>query len=306
MVPVFIHPGFSNTGTTSLQTNFFARRSDIFFAGEPYGDRGGLFTHIRSVEDLAFDGASAESQARNFIFAKAKNRPVVISDETLTEAPQLYFRPFVMPRDVIAMRLKALFPESRIVFTIREQRARVVSMYLNLKRNYAKFSQVVMPPFDAWFGAMISQVRSEYLHNLDYTDTIDLYAALFGEKNILVLPLEVAARHGLRSYLGRLAAFMGIPLSAEDVDRFSVPQNQRMTAVEAAMADLKKPALDTLLSHIADQFGADALEAALKASPPAEQELTKEQVGEIRKRVSAPNKALSARFDLELERYGYL
>jgi hypothetical protein len=31
-----IHVGFANTGTTSLQLNFFSNRNDIFYVGEPY------------------------------------------------------------------------------------------------------------------------------------------------------------------------------------------------------------------------------------------------------------------------------
>ena len=45
--PVVIHVGFANTGTTSLQRNFFAARDDIFLVGEPYGERGGIFTAIK-------------------------------------------------------------------------------------------------------------------------------------------------------------------------------------------------------------------------------------------------------------------
>src|SRR5271169_2844322 len=99
--PVFIHLGFSNTGTTSLQRNFFAKREDIFYVGEPYGERGGIFTAIKNVEDFNFDAGAVERLCDELIFKKSGGRPVVVSDEALSETPQLCFAPYTMPRDAI-------------------------------------------------------------------------------------------------------------------------------------------------------------------------------------------------------------
>lgn len=301
MVPVFIHPGFSNTGTSSLQLNLFSKRPDIFFVGEPYQERGGIFTAIRSLEDMTFSGSRIQQLCKKQIFDHAKERPVVISDETLTEAPQLFFRQFVMPRDVIAMRLKMLFPEAKIIFTIREQRARIASMYLNLKRNYAKFSNMAMPPFDEWFDAMISQVRSEYLHNLDYTSTIDLYCSLFGERNVHVLPIELP----VKAYYSRLCAFMGLPFDDSVLPILAERQNRRLTVIEDALLDLRGSKIEVILEHLKKTLGTKAIEAALKDALPAYPELSKMRQDKILTIVSDGNKTISEQFGLELAKLGY-
>ncbi|MGE0094540.1 MAG: hypothetical protein AB7M05_15995 [Alphaproteobacteria bacterium] len=301
MVPVFIHPGFSNTGTSSLQINLFSKRADIFFVGEPYKERGGIFTAIRSLEDMNFDGTKIQRLSDKQIFDRADGRPIVISDETLTEAPQLFFRQFVMPRDVIAMRLKMLFPEAKIIFTIREQRTRIASMYLNLKRNYAKFSNMPIPPFDEWFDAMISQVRSEYLHNLDYTSTIDLYCSLFGERNVHILPIELPTQ----AYYARLCAFMGLTLDASVIPMLSERQNRRLTIVEDALLDSRGNKIDVILEHLKKKLGSEAVEAAIKDAPPAYPELSKSRQDKIVSVVCRGNRTISEQFKLDLAKLGY-
>lgn len=300
----FLHVGFSNTGTTSLQ-RFFANRPDLFFAGEPYGDRGGLFTAIRSLEDFRFDGEAMMALCHRQIFVPSSGRPVVISDETMTEAPQLYFHPFVMPRDTISMRLKTLFPGAKIILTIREQRERVVSMYFNLKRNHARFSAMPMAPFRNWFEAMTGQVRSTYLHNLDYSEMVDWYAKLFGPENVRVLPLEMLTQDGPLAYLQRLGSFMDIKITKADAEAFTT-SNRRMSEAESLAADaLPDTRATKALDSIRQALGDGAYGAALASSPPATLSLEPQQQREIRKRVEKGNAALAERFSLDLERYGY-
>src|SRR5947209_15403169 len=141
-----IHVGFSNTGTTSLQLNFFSNRNDIFYVGEPYNERGGIFSHLRNTEDFKFDEAYILQLCNEQIFAKNEGRTIVISDETLCESPQLYFAPYLVPRDLIACRLFRLFQPAKIIFTIRRQEDYLSSMYLNLKRNSAFFDRMPVPP----------------------------------------------------------------------------------------------------------------------------------------------------------------
>ena len=132
--PTYIHVGFTNTGTTSLQRNFFSNRNDIFYAGEPFDERGGIFTLIRYAEDYKYDETYVKRLCRQQIY-KDPAKKVVISDETLCDSPQLYYAPYVVPRDLIARRLLRLFYPAKVIFTIRNQESYVPSMYLNLKRN---------------------------------------------------------------------------------------------------------------------------------------------------------------------------
>jgi hypothetical protein len=236
--PVFIHVGFANTGTTSLQRNFFAAREDIFLAGEPYGERGGIFTAIKCAEDFKFDTAALQSLCDALIHDKSHGRTIVISDESLSDTPQLYFAPYMMPRDVIAARLRHFFPSAKIIFTIRDQRQYVASMYMNLKRNTAFCSGMPVPPFAEWLSGGLNTGRGQYLQNLDFTETINLYCRIFGRENICVLPLEIITTDGPRAYLTKLCDFLGLEVTERDVESYHQIENRRMTVQRELVAEL--------------------------------------------------------------------
>jgi hypothetical protein len=177
-----IHVGFTNTGTTSLQLNFFSRRNDIFYVGEPYNERGGIFSYLRYAEDFKYDEAYIRRLCNEQIFAKSEGRTIVTSDETFCDSPQIYFAPYLVPRDLIAFRLFRLFQPAKIIFTIRRQEDYISSMYLNLKRNSAFLARMPVPPLSRWYRGMLSQIRSNYLQNINFHDSIALYEQIFAVK----------------------------------------------------------------------------------------------------------------------------
>ncbi len=305
--PIFIHVGFANTGTTSLQKNFFARRDDIFLAGEPYGERGGIFTAIKSIEDFQLDRNLVEEQCRELVYARANGRHVVISDENLCDTPELYFGPYVVPRDTIALRLKHFFPAAKIIFTIRDQRQYAVSAYFNLKRNAAFFDGMPTAPFASWLSAMLSRERSHFLQNLSFHDLIDLYCALFGRENVCVLPLEMLVMDGVDAYLGKLRDFLGLPCSSDDAARYREIHNQRMSQRRELIAELLPDGrFSRFYAELTEHLSPSQLDAFLDGGPRATMELQPEDEERIRRRVGLGNWLLSKEFGLDLERYGYL
>jgi hypothetical protein len=304
--PVFIHVGFANTGTTSLQRNFFGKRNDIFFAGEPYGERGGIFTAIKCVEDLNFNAEHLIGLCTELIAAKSHGRTIVISDEALCEAPQLYISPFVMPRDAIALRLKEFFPSAKVVFTIRDQRHYVVSMYLNLKRNSAKFHRMPIPSFSHWLAGHLAQTRSHFLQNLNFLETIRLYEAVFGHDNICILPLELLQFEGPVRYLGKLSTFMGLQLSERDMTDYATIHNRRMSIRQELVAELlAEDRFARLFAELNESIGAEQLDAVLDNGPRAVVEVSPEEEKQICHRVAVGNWLLARDFGLDLERWGY-
>ena len=304
--PVFIHVGFANTGTTSLQRNFFAVRDDIFFAGEPYGERGGIFTAIKCVEDFKFDANYIESLCGELIHARSGGRPVIISDETLTDPPQLYYAPYAMPRDAIALRLRRFFPSAKIVFTIRDQRQYVVSMYLNLKRNAAFFGRMPVPPFADWLAGTLAPLRAHYLQNLNFAETINLYCRIFGRENICVLPLEMLSVDGARAYLARLCDFLGLPLREEDVRNYARVKNRRMSARQELVAELlQDDRFSRLYSDLVEDIGRDRFDSYLDDGPRASVAVRAEDEEQLRLRIGVGNWVLAREFGLDLDRYGY-
>ena len=305
--PIFIHVGFANTGTTSLQNNFFARRDDIFLAGEPYGERGGLFTAIKSIEDFQLDRNLLEEECRALVYAKAKGRPIVISDENLCDTPELYFGPYVVPRDTIALRLKHFFPAAKVIFTIRDQRQYAVSAYFNLKRNAAFFDGMPTAPFATWLAAMLSRERSHFMQNLNFHDLINLYCTLFGRENVCVLPLEMLAADGADAYLGRLCDFLGLPSSSDDVEHYQQIHNQRMSQRREMIAELLPDSrFSRFYAELVDHLSPSELDAFLNSGPRATVELRADDEERIRQRVGLGNWLLAKEFGLDLVRYGYL
>ena len=301
-----IHVGFSNTGTTSLQQNFFSRRDDIFYVGYPYNERGGIFTHLRHAEDFKFDEPAIINLCDSQIYQKSKGRPIIISDEMLCDSPQLYYAPYMVPRDIIAARLFRIFSPARIVFTIRNQKDYVASMYSNLKRNSALFARMPMPPFAQWYKGMSSKYRCNFLQNLNYYEIIQVYEILFGRANILVLPLEQLTMDGVEQYLEPLCRFMGIELSPQDIERYMQPRNVRMSVLETLVAELMPDErFSNFYSTLQQRLGSKQLSEILDTGDRSIVSLGSEELADLRQRVEAGNRLLSQHYDLDLQRYGY-
>src|SRR5215216_54386 len=303
----FIHVGFCNTGTTNLQVNFFSKRNDVFFVGEPYNDRGGIFTSIRSLEDFKLDRKGIKEWCEKQIFQPAGGRAIVISDEALCDTPQIFFAPFVLPRDSIAKRLAEFFPNARIIFTIREQARYVASMYLKLQQNAAFMDRCAVPPFARWFTGMMSQVRCHYLQNVNFMESIAMYAGIFGRENVCVLPLETLVTDGARAYLGKLCDFMHLGLIDGDIANFLEPQNTRMSERKRLISELiPDDRFYSVLCDVTEAFGVENFAAFMDGGPKASLSLNPSQVQELRLRVAEGNAVLAKEYGLELDRYGYM
>jgi len=301
-----IHVGFTNTGTTSLQLNFFSRRKDIFYVGEPYRDRGGLFSSLRFVEDFRYDETQISLECLELIFGRSEGKTVVVSDETLCDSPQLYFAPNVLPRDVIASRLFRLFQPAQIVFTIRKQEEYVTSMYLNLKRNSGFFDRMPVPPLSRWYRGMLSQVRTYFLQNIDFSEAIALYEQIFGRENILVLPLEQLVVDGPKKYLQTLCDFIGLDLSEEDIHHYADARNVRMSQRRSMACELlPDDRFAALYEGLGQEFGRERLDQFLDTGERAEAALGEEDLSDLTARVGSGNRRLAEEYGLDLERYGY-
>jgi hypothetical protein len=301
-----IHVGFTNTGTTSLQLNFFSRRNDIFYVGVPYHERGGIFSHILYLEDFRYDESYVLRCCNKQILTKSKERIIVISDETLCDTPQLYFAPYVVPRDMIALRLFRLFQPAKIIFTIRRQEDYISSMYLNLKRNSAFFDRMPMPPLSRWYKGMLSQIRCNYLQNINFHEIIAVYEQIFDRENILVLPLEKLIVDGPTRYLQQLCDFMGVDFSDNDVDHFALPRNVRMSELKDLAGELlTEDRFFAFYTGLQETLGRGRLEEALDSGRRAVATLNDDTLADLKERVGSGNRLLAEEYGLDLERYGY-
>jgi hypothetical protein len=205
------------------------------------------------------------------------------------------------------LRLHRLFPSAKIIFTIRDQRQYVVSMYLNLKRNSAKFDHMPVPPFSHWLARQLTQSRSHFLQNLNYFELIELYEHLFGHDNICLLPIELLTIEGPERYLDRLCHFMGLDWDARDVSNYAIIHNRRMSTRQELVAELlPQDRFSKLLAELDKSIGDVGLDAVLDDGPRASVELSAEDERKIGERVEIGNWLLARDFGLDLKRWGYL
>jgi hypothetical protein len=301
-----LHVGFSHSGTTSLRKNLLERHDELFYCGQPYGERGGIFSDIKYKPDYPlYDRAMIEQLCRGYIFEQAsRHQSVTVSGETIVDQPEIYYTPSMLPVRTIAERLRSLFPDADILFTTRNQLDYVVSSYLNLKRNYALLAQRPIESFDRWFEGNHTQVANLFLRNLDYSQAIRTYIDVFGRDSVFVIPLELLLHDGVREYLDRLGSFLKIDIRDDDIANYCAVWNRRMTTLEDAFigATCEEPRFRELYDvFMANTNGAEAM----NASAPSPVSLSASQIATIRERVATGNAFIAREFGLPLATFGY-
>jgi hypothetical protein len=302
-----LHVGFAHSGTTSLQENLFSRRPDFYYCGLPYGELGGIFSFIKYNSDRELDNDFIDRLSEEYIWSRARpDQTIVVSDETLTEQPEVYYTPQMQPSAVIANRLRRLFPNAVILFTIRNQFDYIVTSYLNLKRNYAHGAHRPIEDIDAWFAGNHTQVANLFLRNINFSQAIRDYAEVFGRKAISVVPLELLQRQGTKAYLDQLAAAIGIRISNEDISRFAEIRNRRMTVLEDSVAtQWPDQRFRDTYEMLAATIGHDRLSSVMKSVESVKITLSAAHTDTVRRRAEAGNNFITAEFGLPLGDYGY-
>ncbi|HED53163.1 MAG TPA: hypothetical protein ENJ00_03060 [Phycisphaerales bacterium] len=199
--PLIIHVGLHKTGTTWLQNRVFTN-NDLGFHS-PWGPMASpAVAEFMLVDPLAFDAkATHERLAPDITAARDRGLIPVLSHEGLSSRPVrgTYYAP------TVAKRLADVFPEARIIIGIREQKGMILSLYRQFVRNGGTYSLTQFigtgnePP--GWSPLC----RLDFFH---YDRFVRLYQDLFGEDNVLVLPLELL-RDDEPDYLRKILAFAG-------------------------------------------------------------------------------------------------
>jgi hypothetical protein len=207
--PVLVHVGLARTGTTWLQKHVFANSPHIFTPAdrslEPMERAKQLARRLckddreRFVNELDFD-IDAFRRGCDLIEVPA-GKSAVISSERLSGSVLAGG----FDRAILSRRIKAVFPKARILLVIREQRALLMSMYIQYLKygGWHTIGDFVDPPSDGRLPCF----SPSYLM---YDRLIGLYQETFGAANVLVLPYELFAT-ALEDYVGAICAFAGVP-----------------------------------------------------------------------------------------------
>ena len=234
---VLVHIGYHKTGTNWLQRLLF---SDPETGYRWLGKRPSSHPVRRIVRDRPFEFDAAA--------VRAAFEPMVRDAEEAGLLPvvsleRLSGHPLSGGYDgwEIAGRIRAVFPEARVLAVVREQRSAVVSMY----KGYVQ--QGAAGTIDDFLRPPTSRSERVPLFNrryFEYDQLIAHYRELFGSENVHALAFDQFVEDG-RGFIAGIGEFAGRPIPAGVLDR--LPYTQRENARTASALTLS---LTRLLNHL--------------------------------------------------------
>ena len=206
----FIHVGDYKTGTTWLQKAVFPFHPDIQYLGDPFQSpaQQEVLRELVDIRDLDFDANKLYSKfKKNFV--RDNKKIVGISREALSQSD--YITGENARRN--AERIRLVFGEVKIFYTIRAQQTMLSSIY----SQYLKCGGT--RGFNDWFLDPIE--CKGVIERLKYDKNIEMYHEIFGVENVIVLLFEelVADKN---NFLKKLFLFLGcsdaqfIPIESEN------------------------------------------------------------------------------------------
>lgn len=210
MTASLIHIGLHKTGTSWLQVHLFANPDMPFWTAAPdsvrkpksrakFGSylfyRGGRGNMLRDDEfDVAVTRAALGGDR------VPEGRCLVVSNERLSGHPMSNG----IDRAAICDRLHAALPDGRVLIVVREQRAMILSNYMQ----YLKYGG---PRSIEGFLAPEQDARAPGLDPCywEYDRLVEICHHRFGAGNVLVLPYEML-RKAPQDFVARICCFAGV------------------------------------------------------------------------------------------------
>ncbi|MFV1979019.1 MAG: sulfotransferase [Myxococcota bacterium] len=221
---MLLHVGYHKTGSTWIQQLLFANPQTRFVL--PF-DRLEINQRLVEPNDLVFDPEPERARyAPAIAQARAEARVPVVSSERLVGSPHTGG----WDAQNLALRLHAVFPDSRVLIILREQQSVIRSMYLQYVREGGPLSlaQYLHPP-----GAGAFRIPSFDFEYYAYHRLIEHYQATFGTGALLVLPFELL-RADPNEFARRVCEFSGAATPS------SVSPDSRNVALSALSAQIKR------------------------------------------------------------------
>lgn len=237
---ILLHPGYPKTGTTTLQCHLF-EPSDKFqcLARPEVNERWGEFAFFpRSViaEDTHMFCESF-SKLINYVENKITQESsgvAVFSEEGLlnfnagTEDFRLRGQNKI---GLTASRMKEIFDavpnvdKIKVLITIRNQFDLLLSFYTHFFYQFYRGS-LFENSFDKFIDYNLKSPNLGILATLYYDKVIKLYQNIYGEANVLILPLEML-EYDKEDFIALLQEFCELPESAFETLAQHSPQRNR-------------------------------------------------------------------------------
>jgi len=288
---IVLHPGMVKTATSTLQKHGFARHPGIHFLGipAPTEELDWAIREVGRADSLYYDEAAVADVFRRALSAAPPDRTVVVSYEGYA---------FYESKDKgqVASRLKAQFPDAKILFTLRRQEDLVISLYLTRLRHHIERKTYL--PFDEWFRVAAREPHLTVLDDLRFHTIISHYARLFGRDRVGILLFE-ELKTSPETFAHKLARFLEV--EAESLAALLRDKRENVSISRSYLAFWHH------VGHMLPRFvvRAIALRMPRFAGAPARIRLTGEQRAMLRELCAEENARLDAEFGLGLDGYGY-
>lgn len=186
---VVFHVGLPKCGTTWLQKSVFPYLLGANYLGRNYKTLSGdAFSKPKLMRDNVNSKLENIAKSHEFVYEKpsfgelSPNKVNLLSSEMLSEV-------FNFERS--ALRIKGMFPDAKVIVSVREQKSLITSIYLNevWKGQTKKLSEILND--SNVNGQRIIGKPEIWLPHFLYYEMLCFYKSLFGS-NVLVLPIEMA------------------------------------------------------------------------------------------------------------------
>ena len=296
-----LHPGFAKTATTTLQQAVFPRHSQIHYLGVPAADPGldRLLRRIPSEDSTRFDTDAARAALLPHLEPLPDRRVVLLSCENLT----LYE---AKDKGLVAARLRTLFGQCRIMFTLRRQEEVVASWYLQKLGKYLRDRRYLTP--EQYFHMKLKDPSRSILDDVDYDSTIACYERLFGRDCVSIVVYE-QLRADPQGFSEALAGCLGVDatelkLLLTSAHLNSAQSQRRVAAVRIAAKFLPRASIEAGVALLPKPLRR-RLSAYIDSGRRARVELGSVASDWIGERCRAGNRRLDSRYGGALARYGY-
>jgi len=288
---IVIHPGMVKSATTSLQEQVYARHPGIAFLGLPAPNPAAkaAIRQICRADSIAYDEA-AVAAALQPLAAAAGDRTAVLSYENFA----LYES---KDKGLVADRLQRLFPEARILLTIRRQQDLLAAWYLQKMQKYLRKGHFLT--FEDWYAMKADLPNRSILDDLRYDRIVAAYAERFGRERVSVLLFESLRQDpaAFAAALGEILAVDGGEIAARLAERQAnptIPQNLLILG-RSLFPLLPRPLARRLAKAMLRRGG-----------PPARIDIGPEVTAAVAALCAEGNRRLAADHKLPLAKHGYL
>jgi hypothetical protein len=313
--PVFIHPGFPKTATTTLQQHLFNRHGEIISVEASTEIEKVLF----GIDGMNYDQSKVVNLVKKNIEQQInRNKKCIIwSSERMVMEPYLL--------GIMVKRVHSIFPEAQIIFTIRNQKDMINSIYYGraLQLSGTSPSHVVSVPskymdlrvsLKDWLKYSFDNWYFSYLCQIDYDKIISLYEQFFKKENIHVFLFEDFVSNQ-DVFLKRICNLMNVSYNEAAGLVNNKHLNPSLTSKELAVSNLRlklvpvdsnREAIYNKIKLIIPEEIKRAFRDSLKTKKQNNFENIMHYLPEnIKTLYREGNRKINKKFGLEMEKYNY-